>query len=72
MVFSCLGIYFTTFLLLQRRTSPCFWRAANPNLWLASGLGIMAALYAVHYVPFAPALTFLGWRSVGPGNGILG
>ena len=67
MAFVCLGIYFTGFLFFRWRSSYGFWKAANPDLWLASGLGMMAVLYAVHYVPSAQALTLFGGAVIGQG-----
>ncbi len=67
MAFACLGIYFTAFLFFRWRGSSGVWRAANPDLWLASGLGIMAAFYAFHYVPSAQALTLLAGAVLGKG-----
>jgi O-antigen ligase len=67
MAFLCLGIYFMVFLLLRWRGFPDFWRAGNRDLWLASGVLILAALCAVHCVPSAPALTFLGGTVLGQG-----
>ena len=67
MAFLCLGIYFTVFLVFRYRGIPCFWRAANPDLWLACGLAIIAVLYAIRYVPSTQALTLLGGAVLGQG-----
>jgi hypothetical protein len=67
MAFLCLGIYFTAFVFFRWRASPSFWRAANPDLWLASGLVIMALIYAIHHVPSTQALTFLAGAVLGQG-----
>ena len=67
MAFSCLGIYLTAFLFFRYHGIRCFWRAVNPDLWLACGLVIIAVLYAIHYVPSTQALTLLGGAVVGHG-----
>jgi len=67
MAYLCLGIYFTTFLFFRWRTSSSFWRGANPDLWLASGLVIMAVIYAIHQVSSTQAFTFLAGAVLGHG-----
>jgi uncharacterized membrane protein YsdA (DUF1294 family) len=69
MLFVSLGIYFTAFLFFRYRASPGFWRAANPHLWLACALVIVAVLYAIDYVPSTQALTLLGGAVLGQGMG---
>ena len=68
MALLCLGIYFTAFLFFRGHGSPGFCRAANPDLWLACGMVLMAALYAIHHVPSAPALTLLAGAVLGQGT----
>ncbi len=67
MVFLCLAVYFAAFLFFRYRGTPVFWRVANPDLWLACGLAIIAALYAIDYVPSTQALTLLGGAVLGQG-----
>lgn len=67
MVFLCLAIYFTVFLFFRSRAVSDFWRAANPNLWLALGLFISAIFYGVNYSPSLDALTLLGGAVLGQG-----
>lgn len=68
MFFLYLGIYCAAFLFFRNRTTRCFWRAANPNLWLACGLVIIAALYSTDYVPSTQALALLGGMVLGQGT----
>jgi hypothetical protein len=67
MVFLCLGIYFASFLLLRSRAAPDFWRASNPNLWLACMLLIGVIIYAIDYSPSTQALALLGGAVLGQG-----
>jgi len=67
MAFSCLGIYYAAFLFFRWRAYPGFWRATNQDLWLASGVLILAALYFVHHIPSGPALTLIAGTVLGQG-----
>lgn len=67
MAFLCLGVYFTALIFFRYRASSGFWRAANPHLWLACALVIIAALYASDYTPSVQALTFIAGAALGQG-----
>ena len=56
-----------TFLFLRARITTGFWRAANPNLWLACTLLISAIIYAINYSPSTDALTLLAGAVLGQG-----
>src|SRR5581483_3642716 len=66
MIFLCLGIYFTGFIFLRCRTK-CFWREANPQLWLIFLLLINAVFYAINHLTSAQALILLGGAALGQG-----
>src|SRR5438477_7358407 len=58
MVFLCLGIYFTTFLVLRSPKGGAH-GVTRPTFWLACTLFVSAVLYASHYSPSTQALTLL-------------
>jgi hypothetical protein len=69
MVFLCVAVYYTAFILIRSQREP-FWQTANPEVWLGCLLLISTVHYAADYSASKRALTFLGSAALGQGAAV--
>jgi len=69
MIYLCLGINFTTLLILDSYV-PSFWRIINSNLWLTFMLLVSTFEYAINYAQSTQALILIAGAVIGHGIAI--
>ena len=74
MVFLCLGIYFTAFVVLRRkaRLASRLSQRGDPTAWLTVSLFVAAVVYAFNYSPSTQAVTLMAGAVIGQGFGFWG